>query len=143
MPNNNANANACNKDDIEMYRLTNDTIEIFTAMRHIGFPLYIGSFDFYCFMVSLMTDHSFYAAVMNNKGLYKIWSMMFLTEDLVHIEQDIKHIHEINLTRRQSIEDTVNASHSSAFEITLSILRNTWLRCDIVNFIWHIIKHEK
>ena len=40
--------NVCQPKSITLYRLTNSTIDIYNAMRHIGFPLYIGSFDFYC-----------------------------------------------------------------------------------------------
>lgn len=40
----------CAPNDVMVYRLTQTTMEIYRAMRHIGFPLYVGSFDFYCFM---------------------------------------------------------------------------------------------
>ena len=98
-------------------------------MRHIGFPLYVGSFDFYCFMVSLMCDKSFYYGLYNDPKLHRLWSMMWLSEDLERIENDIKKVHDETYTKSDNNR-------------IVDIIRGAWLRCDIIPFIWNLIKME-
>jgi len=121
----------CRERDVILYRLTNSTIEIYNALRHIGFPLYVGSFDFYCFMVSLMCDKSFYDSVINDDNLYRLWSMMWLADDLPIVDNAVKTIHD----------KIVNGNISSiTSNISVDIIRGKWLRCDIVKYIWSLIK---
>lgn len=128
----------CKPQNAVFYRLTSSTIDIYSAMRHIGFPLYVGSFDFYCFMVSLMCDKSFFDSVVGNDRLYRLWSMMWLIEDLPNVENMIKNIHNDNEDRGTSVETFSN--NRLASNIAIDIIRGKWLRCDIVNYIWSLIK---
>lgn len=128
-------SNICDPQSTTLYRLTNSTIDIYTAMRHIGFPLYVGSFDFYCFMVSLMCDKSFFDSVKNDPKLYRLWSMMWLSEDLNRIEQLIKDSHEIEV-RNEHWQIPSNGSSNTA----VNIIRGAWLRCDIIQYIWGLIR---
>lgn len=88
-------SDVCRKTAFNIYRLKGDMINIFSYMRHSGIPIYAGSFDFYCFMVSLMCDKAFYNTVMNNQEIYRLWSMMWLLEDLPVIEERITQQHDI------------------------------------------------
>lgn len=122
---------ACKPRSVTLYRLTNSTLDIYNALRHIGFPLYVSSFDFYSFMVSLMCDKSFFDAVLSDDKLYRLWSMMWLAEDLPTIERFIKESHTIDIDPN---------NNRVASNITVNIIRGAWLRCDIVTFIWRLIK---
>jgi len=114
----------CNSQLITLYRLTNSTVDIYNAMRHIGFPLYVGSFDFYCFMVSLMCDKSFAATVTNDDKLYHLWSMMWLVDDLPLIEERISEMKgDVTSTK------------------VIDIIRGAWIRCDIITHMWSLIKN--
>jgi hypothetical protein len=124
----------CKSRNIALYRLTNSTMDIYNAMRHIGFPLYVSSFDLYCFMVSLMCDKSFYLTVTNDEKLYRLWSMMWLIEDLHNVESLIKQAHDI-----QSI-DKIPLNNRASGNIVINIIRGKWLRCDITKFLWSLIK---
>lgn len=124
----------CKGKNVVVYRLTNSTVDIYNSMRHIGFPLYTGSFDFYCFMVSLMCDKSFFDAVTKDAKLYRLWSMMWLIEDLPNIERLIKQTHDI-----ESKGETPT-SNRAASNTVISIIRGAWLRCDVVKFLWSLIK---
>lgn len=124
----------CKPKSTTLYRLTNSTIDIYNAMRHIGFPLYVGSFDFYCFMVSLMCDKSFYDAITHDDRLYRLWSMMWLIEDLPNIERMIKDVHDV-----EARGDSPSNNRASS-TIVINIIRGAWLRCDIVKYIWSLIK---
>lgn len=124
----------CKPQSVTLYRLTNSTLDIYNAMRHIGFPLYVGSFDFYCFMVSLMCDKSFFDAVTNDHRLYRLWSMMWLIEDLPNIERLIKEAHDIEA------RGETPSSNRAASNTVINIIRGAWLRCDIVKYIFNLIK---
>jgi hypothetical protein len=119
----------CKPRRVALYRLTRSTMDIYGAMRHIGFPLYVGSFDFYSFMVSLMCDPSFYATVTHDDRLYRLWSMMWLVEDLPRIETSIQESHRPGPRAPREMSN-----------LTIDIIRGAWLRCDIVNFMWSLIK---
>lgn len=128
-------ANLCEPRAATLYRLTNSTIDIYNAMRHIGFPLYVGSFDFYCFMVSLMCDKSFFDSVVHDKNLYRLWSMMWLAEDLPRVEEMIKEAHEVEV-RCEPWQIPTRSNNN----IAVDIVRGSWLRCDIVQYIWSLVK---
>lgn len=121
----------CKPRRVALYCLRRSTLDIYGAMRHIGFPLYVGSFDFYAFMVSLMCDPSFYEAVTQDEKLYRLWSMMWLEDDLQRIEIAIKANHrtDIDIAAPRIMSNT-----------TLDIIRGAWLRCDMVEFMWSLIK---
>jgi hypothetical protein len=128
----------CKPQNVTVYKLTNTTLDIYNAMRHIGFPLYVGSFDFYCFMVSLMCDKSFFDAVKNDDRLYRLWSMMWLIEDLPVIERKIEQAHQID---QISVMETGGLpNRRTASNIAIEIIRGAWLRCDVVKFIWSLVK---
>ena len=124
----------CKPQNVVLYRLTNNTMDIYNAMRHIGFPLYVGSFDFYCFMVSLMCDKSFFDAVIMDDKLYRLWSMMWLMEDLPNIERMIKETHDVEAQGKSP------ATNRAASNVVINIIRGAWLRCDVVKYLWNLIK---
>ena len=131
-------SDACQPQNIAVYKLTTSTLDIYTAMRHIGFPLYVGSFDFYCFMVSLMSDKSFFDAVKQDDRLYRLWSMMWLAEDLPTVEQRVEQAHQIDA---ESMMETGRIpSRRTASSLAIDIIRGAWLRCDIVKFIWSLVR---
>lgn len=126
-------ANICQPGEAVFYRLTSNTLNIYTAMRHIGFPLYVGSFDFYSFMVSLMCDKLFYDAVMQDQQLYKLWSMMWAPENIARIEELIQYEHNNKINE-------VSWQASTRDDRAVNIIRGSWLRCDIVPYMWNLIK---
>jgi hypothetical protein len=126
----NTNLDVCKPNSINMYRLTTVTMEIYSAIRHIGFPLYSGSFDLYCFMVSLMCNPTFYDTIINHENLYRLWSMMWLHDDLKSVERAIVETHKIIDNHKM----TNNAM------VVIDIIRGRWLRCDIIKYLWSLIK---
>lgn len=112
--------NVDNNDEL-FYRLTSTTIDIYNTLRHIGFPLYVGSFDFYCFMISLMCYNPFYDHIREDKFLSKIWTMMWLQDDLYQLDIILTNIHQ---------------NKTSGIPNPVDIIRGFWLRCDVLNHIW-------
>lgn len=115
--------------DIIVYKITSENVDLYISMREIGFPIFVGSFDFYCYMVSLMCDKSFYDSLIKDKNLYRLWTVMWTPEDLINIEKNIKESQELEMNLRTSNINIIN------------IIRGSWLRCDIIDHMWDLIKN--
>lgn len=94
--------------------------ELYNTIRHIGFPLYSCSLDFYCFIVSLMCDVKFYRTLYQNENLYLLWSSMWLSSEISLVEQRIR--------------ESQNLPHTNL--LITNIINNIHLRCDIINHLW-------
>lgn len=123
-------AGVCDSTRITFYKLTQSTINIYSAMRHCGFPLYSGSFDCYCFIVALMCQKNIFDCVIETPNLYRLWSMMWLKEDIIRIESLLQEYHINN--------DIVNRRANGQYVI--EIIKNAWLRCDIIDHLWKLFK---
>lgn len=108
------------------YKLTNDTLDVYTSMRHIGFPLFVGSFDFYCFIVSLMCCKKFYDSVYSDEKLRKFWHMLWTIDDILILEEKFNYIHEN--------EDIENYQSTISYDL----IKGLWLRCNILDYSWSI-----
>lgn len=128
-PNDEVTKNICKvaSGNASYYKLTNDTLNIYMNMRHIGFPLFTGSFDFYSFLVSCMCCKKFFDCVYADEKLHRLWSMMWSTEDLISVEDALRPNHEIDM---DVLPD----------QISTEILRGKWLRCNIVPYMIDLIK---
>lgn len=107
-------------NNTNFYQLTSSNINIYEAICHIGFPLYVGSFDFYCLMISLMSNSQIANIVMNDRELKSWWSNMWQPDDFDKINKLISSAEEYKLT-------------------PIDIIRGSWLRCDILDYIWALI----
>jgi len=107
------------------YKLTSNNIDIYNAMRHIGVSLFSNSFNFYCFMISLMCNKHFYNDIVNNTNLYGLWEKMWLPENLDNVNDLIIETHEMDIV------DT---------NIIFDIIKGFWLRSDIVSYMWSLMK---
>jgi hypothetical protein len=121
-------------NDIQYYRLNSDNIDVFIAMNRTGIPIYIGSFDLYCFFISLMCDKSFYSSVVKDKKLSFIWESMWLSDDYQEINQLICEHHVI-------VDNSCNQECPiNNFETTVNIILGFWLRCDIIVYLLSLLK---
>ena len=107
-----------------VYRLTASTIEIYQAMRHIGFPLFVGSFDFYCLFVSLMMDKNVYQTVLSNSKLNNLWTTIWQPTELPIVQQRLIAVHN---------EESISSS-------PVDIIRSLWLHCDVLSTMWPLMK---
>ena len=129
-PNNETTKKLCliSEDRTNFYKLTNDTIDIYTNMRHIGFPLFVGSFDFYCFIVSFMCCKKFFESIYADEELYRFWAMLWSNEDIATIESKIRVYHD---------DDNVdNLSEKIGYEL----IKGMWLRCNVIDYVWEMMK---
>ena len=109
----------------QYYKLTNTNIDLYRSMRKIGIPIFSDSFNFYCFMLSLMSNKHFFDVVMNDITLYDLWKNMWLEENLSYVENLVAELHDISNIDNNMIFDTI---------------KGLWLRSDIVNHMFNSIK---
>lgn len=106
------------------FRITSRTLEIYQALCNIGLSINQNAFDFYCFMVSLMCDESFYDCIHDSPKLLKLWQSMWSSDDISQIESNIKRIH-----------GHVYPNKYIAADVAFDIVRGNWLRSDIVQYL--------
>lgn len=114
----------------QYYRLDKNNIDIYLAMNRTGIPIYSGSLDLYCFITSLMCDKSFYLSASKDEKIIKIWSAMWLPDDYNKINKLVLERHYCDIPINN-------------FESTVDIIKGSWLRCDIISYLWNIIKMMK
>jgi hypothetical protein len=126
---------SCDRTASNFYKLTSSNINIYTHMRHVGFPLFVGSFDLYLFLVSLMLETRIYQTVINDDNLTRLWMMMWLPEDIDIVNSEIVEQNKAQIRNREM--RNVDYNNTS---ICLDIIKGRWLRCDAVEHMWNLIK---
>jgi len=114
-------------DNSKYYKIGYDNIDTLIAMNNTAIPIFLGSFDLYCFFVSLMCDQSFYMSVIKNSDLYLLWESIWLVEDLDKINKLICDHHSLEVNN---------------FETTINIISEFWLRCDVIKHLWSLIRKK-
>ena len=102
---------------IMYYLLGKEADKFLYFRRHLASPIMYQSFDIICFIVSLMIENYFYHTVKNNKKLNNIWSELWLEEELLDLEKDIKECKKNN------------------FNIVFNILRKYYIRSDVIEYL--------
>jgi hypothetical protein len=116
-------------NNINYYKIGHENISHLSAMNNLGSSICSGSFDLYCFLVSLMCDQSFYMSVLKDNDLHLLWKSIWLEEDLHMIEKLISEQHSLDI-------------QVNNFETTVSIVSNFWLRCDVLKHLWSLLRKK-
>ena len=121
-----------NSERVTIYRLRDprkylQEAVMFMYIKHLGLPIYQSSFDVYALMISLMSERSFYRAVLDDELMYLLWRSMWLPEEF------------------EIIQDKMDKLHNEPDPVTrvdkiLRILAGFGLRCDMINHGWNLIK---
>lgn len=118
------------KDDKEgnclKYRLTNSNSSFYNSINSVGFPLFVGTYDFYCFFTSLMCKKEFYYSIYKDITLKKIWHMMWEVEDLEMLNNNLKTIHDMDY-----VETYFNLKR---------LINNKWMKCSILEDIFESLQ---
>jgi hypothetical protein len=94
------------------YKFSYNTLAYYLLLRNSGSNLFKGSFDFYCFFVSLMRDETFREIVLHDSSLSKLWYSLWTQEDGV---------------------DITNKLMNNDPESTHRLLKGYWLNADIMD----------
>jgi hypothetical protein len=108
------------------YKLGNDTVNVYAYIRHAGFPLFINSFDFYCFFTSMMCNKHFFNSIYSDENLYKIWTLIWTKEDFIQLENRIRSYHTLDL-------------NSLKEDFVFDVIKNCWLKCNVLDDLWNEI----
>ena len=83
--------------------------EIFNKIRNnYGIPLCNDSFDFVCFMISLIKDKHFFETFQTSKEIYNIWKLLWRSDEFDNIMTDIKNMKKNNYV---NIFNTIKKYH--------------------------------
>ena len=100
---------------------------LFMYIKHLGLPIYQSSFDLYGFMVTLMSDRSFYATVMSDEGLYELWKGMWDPSEFDIIQAKMLKLHD-------------SPDPMTRVDKVLRTLAGFNLKCEVLNLGWNYIK---
>lgn len=110
-------------NDYNTYVINGNNVEIFQNLRHSA-PLFVGSFDLYCFFVSLMADVEFFSACRNDPYSYALWKHCWLKEDdRKAVEEELSEFHVTG--ERPNFDDVLLILHGKTLqcEITFRLLQ--------------------
>ena len=96
-----------------LFKLTSDSLPIFLALKHFGYPIYPCALECYAFMIDLMRNESFAEIVRTDRWLNHFW-------------------HEL----------WVENSYPNDCECGLKVMTGIWLKSDIVVKLWQYIKRS-
>ena len=109
-------------DPINVYIINKEEYRYYSVIRHIGLYLYIGSFDFYCNLVSMMCDRKFYQSVINDEKCFELWKLMWIEEELETVTRRILRSHE----RKEDL------THYNV----INVIDGLKLQCNILGRLW-------
>jgi hypothetical protein len=143
----------CQAKNFSVYRLTADNMLLYTYIRHSGIPLFTGSFDFYCFLISLMRHPIFRQTMLRDQNLYRLWSLLWLPDDFQTINERlgfqsgniVAEDYKVCSKKSSSGSEPCPANTADPFShlnrvSSVDYLKGLWLRCDALEFAWDIIR---
>jgi len=106
---------------IYCYKIDNKLNEFINLQINYGIPLSQGSFECYCFLISLMFEDSFYISFMNNERLQGIWYSLWMNSDYENVNRELE---ELKTQDRMTHEDIT------------SFVSKYYLRSDIIKHLY-------
>lgn len=113
------------QEQILAYRLPNNIHDYIARLRHTGYGLHRSSYDLYSLWMSLMLYTPYRQALMQIPEYMKIWKELWLESeyDILMKELDQINNYDINVD-------------------PLPWLRNRWLRCSALDYVWNNISDK-
>jgi hypothetical protein len=112
---------AFEKGKIVYYCIGRQADKFLYFRRHMSNSIFCHSFDLICFLISLMIENYIYVTVKNNNKLNKLWSDLWLKEELEDLEKDILGCKKNN------------------FDSVFRIIRKYYLRVDALDYMKKIL----
>lgn len=104
--------------EVFCYVIGNKIEEYLDVTKYNGIPIFGQSFNFICFLISLLKDEMFYNSFMEHTGLVELW------EGLWRQEKDLPFI----------IEKLSNREEENDFTTVLNIIRDVYIRIDALEY---------
>ena len=103
------------------YKIGNQLSNFLTLYQNYGIPLVHSSFDFYCFLVSLLCEDSFHDTFMENEGLQSIWYSLWKTSEY---EAMMEHLNKLRTYDTVTNEQLVK--FVSSYHLRTDALKHFW-----------------
>ncbi len=100
------------------YTITSKNLSLFQHMKYVGCPLFTGSLDLYCFLVSLACMPGVMGLILSGDSLRHTWSKLWTIKDRETIEKRVSRV----------------TGQPDALQV-LSLLKDLELRCDLLNVL--------
>jgi hypothetical protein len=103
------------------YKIGNNISNFLVLQTYYGIPLVQGSFDFYCFIICLLFEDSFYTTFMENENLKNIWYGMWKSSEYNKMSSELLIL---------KTKDDLN------YEDIVKFLSQYYLRIDIIKYFY-------
>jgi hypothetical protein len=104
------------------YKLGNK-ISNFVKMRNFySIPICYKSFDFICFLISLINDKNFYKTFIECEKLVKIWELLWRKEDY------------------KNLMDDITKTKLNSFEKILNVVKKYYIRFDAIEYFFNSLE---
>lgn len=101
---------------VRKFKVNSSNPTMQNTLNSLGFPIYIGTYDFYMFMLSLMSYSEIFHSVSGDKSLSELWSSMW-GSSLEKVDEELQN--HVNIKE---------------------ILRDKWLKCDVLSEVPKFLK---
>lgn len=93
------------------YKIGRELPNFINFMQNHGMPLLHSSFEFYCFLVALLCEHSFYTSFMEHDVLCNIWYNLWKTSEYDSVSEGLNALSLIDHVDHDSIVKFVSRFH--------------------------------
>jgi hypothetical protein len=100
-------------------------------VKHMGVALFPSSFDAYAFFLALMSENSFYYAVIRTPKLYQIWRRMWRNDEFDSLTQQLTSLRQ----------QRASSGRRVPYHSIRLLLYQFYLRCDGLEFLWAALKN--
>ena len=108
------------------FKIGQDNIETFRKLTNeFCIPILTSSFEFYCFMVSLMCEDSFYVTFIEDVQMQRLWYNLWFSSEYSKMMEDL-----------QKLKLKINVEHNDIVNMVSSYT----LRVDALRYFWDHIK---
>lgn len=105
-----------NDNGAPYYTFGNDDYGVIYSLKHIGFPIFVGSIDLYTFIIGLMQIYEFHYAVFSDPKCKDLWDAMWIDEN-----------------DSECVLNLIKTTMSHPYDI----LKNIKLKCDLTNVLYN------
>jgi hypothetical protein len=106
------------------YKIGNKIDKLIKMHTEAGLPLLQGSFEFYCFLISLLCEDSFYTTFIENDKLRTIWYSLWKESEYESVNSNL-----LKMKTKDIIE----------YEDITGFVSNYYLRSDALKHFWECI----
>jgi hypothetical protein len=103
--------NELKKHLIYCYKIGNKNFDFIKYQTYYGIPILSDSFEFYCFLISLIFEDSFYSTFMENSTLIYIWENLWKNSEFEEMTLHLSNLKKKDVLSHGDIVDFISCYH--------------------------------